>query len=76
LHCVCDDSNHEMLGMEEIRRKGGAGEKIFRTTSSWTLENASFQHRIWLVLIIELYMEKEKLIPQTDFTEFYTLRTR
>jgi len=28
LHCVCDDSNHEMLGMEEIRRKGGAGEKF------------------------------------------------
>ena len=77
---LCDDTNHETLvGIKKSEEKGGGGlapETFFRTTPSRTSENASFQNRICLVSIIEVYMEKGKLIPQTDFIEFCRPRTR
>ena len=38
-------------------------------------KNASFQNRIWLVLVIETYTENENLIPQAGFIEFCRLKT-
>ena len=54
-------TNHEM-SVEDGRtrvNKGFPREKAFRTTPSRTSENPPFQNRIRLVLIIEIYLEKE-----------------
>jgi len=60
--------------MEEIWEEQESGGlhpiTFYRTTPSRTSENAPFQTRIWLVLIIATYVEEEKLIPHADFIEF------
>ena len=74
------DTNHEMLVAHGRKLKnrgpGGLSQKTF--LGQRPLErrkDASSVNRIWLVLIIEIYMEKEILISQAGFIEFLRHKT-
>jgi len=61
------------LGMEEVK----GNKRVWGLLGPRPLEhrkNTPFQNRICLVLIIAIYMEKEKLVLQVGFTEFCRLR--
>ena len=78
---VFDYTNHEVLA-EHGRSQGHMGSGWFppeNFVGPQPLEHQNmppFQNRLGLVLVIEIFMEKEKLIPRSGFTECCKLRTR